>query len=213
MKNYYEILEVNPKASDEIIKKVYKIKVKQNHPDLFQGDEKTKAEEITKELTEAYNILSDSEKRKNYDLELEQNDDKTDELEQYKNIIISLKEENEYLKNVILSKDNTITTYLNNMNLNNYTNYNNNENYNNINKANYNEEYIPHNAKEVYENIKKAQYTTKNTDARAYFNSILYDLKQLAIKIGILFFFVIALLLFFWGITGNNIFEIIKIHF
>ena len=149
MKNYYEILEVNPKASDEIIKKVYKIKVKQNHPDLFQGDEKTKAEEITKELTEAYNILSDSEKRKNYDLELEQNDDKTDELEQYKNIIISLKEENEYLKNVILSKDNTITTYLNNMNLNNYTNYNNNENYNNINKANYNKEYIPHNAKEL----------------------------------------------------------------
>lgn len=198
MKNYYEILEVNPKASDEIIKKVYKIKVKQNHPDLFQGDEKTKAEEITKELTEAYNILSDSEKRKNYDLELEQNDDKTDELEQYKNIIISLKEENEYLKNVILSKDNTINTYLNNDV--NYNNYNNTQTYYN-------------NAKEVYENIKKAQYTTKNTDARAYFNSILYDLKQLAIKIGILFFFVIALLLFFWGITGNNIFEIIKIHF
>ena len=194
MKNYYEILEVNPKASDEIIKKVYKIKVKQNHPDLFQGDEKTKAEEITKELTEAYNILSDSEKRKNYDLELEQNDDKTDELEQYKNIIISLKEENEYLKNVILSKDNTINTYLNNDV--NYNNYNNTQTYYN-------------NAKEVYENIKKAQYTTKNTDARAYFNSILYDLKQLAIKIGILFFFVIALLLFFWGITGNNIFEII----
>lgn len=198
MKNYYEILEVNPKASDEIIKKVYKIKVKQNHPDLFQGDEKTKAEEITKELTEAYNILSDSEKRKNYDLELEQNDDKTDELEQYKNIIISLKEENEYLKNVILSKDNTINTYLNNDV--NYNNYNNTQTYYN-------------NAKEVYENIKKAQYTTKNTDARAYFNSILYDLKQLAIKIGILFFFVIALLLFFWGITGNNIFDIIKIHF
>lgn len=198
MKNYYEILEVNPKASDEIIKKVYKIKVKQNHPDLFQGDEKTKAEEITKELTEAYNILSDSEKRKNYDLELEQNDDKTDELVQYKNIIISLKEENEYLKNVILSKDNTINTYLNNDV--NYNNYNNTQTYYN-------------NAKEVYENIKKAQYTTKNTDARAYFNSILYDLKQLAIKIGILFFFVIALLLFFWGITGNNIFEIIKIHF
>ena len=127
MKNYYEILEVNPKASDEIIKKVYKIKVKQNHPDLFQGDEKTKAEEITKELTEAYNILSDRKKRKNYDLELEQNDDKTDELEQYKNIIISLKEENEYLKNVILSKDNTINTYLNNDV--NYNNYNNTQTY------------------------------------------------------------------------------------
>lgn len=207
MKNYYEILEVNPKASDEIIKKVYKIKVKQNHPDLFQGDEKTKAEEITKELTEAYNILSDSEKRKNYDLELEQNDDKTDELEQYKNIIISLKEENEYLKNVILSKDNTINTYLNNMNLNNYTNYNNNENYNNINKANYNEEYIPHNAKEVFNNIKKAHNNAGNFNSREYFNSILFDLKQLGFKLGILLLFVISILLIFWGITGNNIFK------
>ena len=42
MKNYYEILEVNPKASDEIIKKIYKIKIKKNHPDLFQGEEKKK---------------------------------------------------------------------------------------------------------------------------------------------------------------------------
>lgn len=64
MKNYYEILEVNPKASDEIIKKIYKIKIKKNHPDLFQGEEKKKAEEITKELTEAYDILSDTQKRK-----------------------------------------------------------------------------------------------------------------------------------------------------
>ena len=192
MKNYYEILEVNPKASDEIIKKVYKIKVKQNHPDLFQGDEKTKAEEITKELTEAYNILSDSEKRKNYDLELEQNDDKTDELEQYKNIIISLKEENEYLKNVILSKDNTITTYLNNDV--NYNNYNNTQTYYN-------------NAKEVFNNIKKAHNNAGNFNSREYFNSILFDLKQLGFKLGILLLFVISILLIFWGITGNNIFK------
>ena len=48
MKNYYEILEVNPKASEDIINKVYKIKVKKNHPDLFQGEEKKKAEEKTK---------------------------------------------------------------------------------------------------------------------------------------------------------------------
>lgn len=207
MKNYYEILEVNPKASDEIIKKIYKIKVKQNHPDLFQGDEKKKAEEITKEITEAYDILSDAEKRKNYDLELEQNNDNIDELEKYKNLIISLKEENEYLKNVILSKNNTINTYLNNMNVDNYTNYN------NIDNGNYNEDHIPHNTKEIFNNIKKAHDNAGNFNSREYFNSILFDLKQLAIKIGILLFFVIALLLFFWGITGNNIFEVIKIHF
>ncbi len=207
MKNYYEILEVNPKASDEIIKKIYKIKVKQNHPDLFQGDEKKKAEEITKEITEAYDILSDAEKRKNYDLELEQNNDNIDELEKYKNLIISLKEENEYLKNVILSKNNTINTYLNNMNVDNYTNYN------NIDNDNYNEDHIPHNTKEIFNNIKKAHDNAGNFNSREYFNSILFDLKQLAIKIGILLFFVIALLLFFWGITGNNIFEVIKIHF
>lgn len=207
MKNYYEILEVNPKASDEIIKKIYKIKVKQNHPDLFQGDEKKKAEEITKEITEAYDILSDAEKRKNYDLELEQNNDNIDELEKYKNLIISLKEENEYLKNVILSKNNTINTYLNNMNVDNYTNYN------NIDNDNYNEDHIPHNTKEIFNNIKKAHDNAGNFNSREYFNSILFDLKQLAIKIGILLFCVIALLLFFWGITGNNIFEVIKIHF
>ena len=207
MKNYYEILEVNPKASDEIIKKIYKIKVKQNHPDLFQGEEKKKAEEITKELTEAYDILSDAEKRKNYDLELEQNNDNIDELEKYKNVIISLKEENEYLKNVILAKDNTINTYLNNMNVNNYTKYN------NIDSTNYNEDYIPHNTKEILNNIKKVHNNGGNFNSREYFNSILFVLKQLAIKIGVLLFFVIALLLFFWRITGNNIFEIIKIHF
>lgn len=207
MKNYYEILEVNPKASDEIIKKIYKIKVKQNHPDLFQGGEKKKAEEITKEITEAYDILSDAQKRKNYDLELEQNNNNIDELEKYKNLIISLKEENEYLKNVILSKNNTINTYLNNMNVDNYTNYN------NIDNDNYNEDHIPHNTKEIFNNIKKAHDNAGNFNSREYFNSILFDLKQLAIKIGILLFFVIALLLFFWGITGNNIFEIIKIHF
>ena len=45
MENYYEILEVNEKASIEIIKKVFKIHIKKNHPDLFTGKEKLEAEE------------------------------------------------------------------------------------------------------------------------------------------------------------------------
>jgi len=56
MKNYYDILEVSRKASKETINKIFKIHMKANHPDLFQGDEKIKAEEKSKELTEAIGI-------------------------------------------------------------------------------------------------------------------------------------------------------------
>lgn len=72
MENYYEILEVNEKASIEIIKKVFKIHIKKNHPDLFTGKEKLEAEEKVKKLNEAYATLSDEIKRKEYDLKLEQ---------------------------------------------------------------------------------------------------------------------------------------------
>ena len=112
MKNYYEILEVNPKASDEIIKKIYKIKIKKNHPDLFQGEEKKKAEEITKELTEAYDILSDTQKRKDYDIELQNNIQEDSQYYKYQALISNLKEENEYLKNVIKSKNNMINEFI-----------------------------------------------------------------------------------------------------
>ena len=37
MKNYYEILEVNKKASKEVIEKAYKVLVKKYHPDLYTG--------------------------------------------------------------------------------------------------------------------------------------------------------------------------------
>ena len=40
MKNYYEILEVNPKASQEMIEKTYKFLVKKYHPDLYSSIEK-----------------------------------------------------------------------------------------------------------------------------------------------------------------------------
>jgi len=67
MKNYYEILEVDRKATASIIKAVYKIHIKKKHPDLFQGEEKIKAEEELKRLNEAYETLSDEQKRSEYD--------------------------------------------------------------------------------------------------------------------------------------------------
>ena len=70
MKNYYEILEVHENASGEIITRVYKILAKKYHPDLQENNEDKKSEEKFKEIAEAYEVLSNEEKRKAYDEEL-----------------------------------------------------------------------------------------------------------------------------------------------
>ena len=64
MSNLYEMLEVSEKASKEVIDKAYHVLVKKYHPDLQQGEEKQKAEEKMKQINEAYEILSNEEKRK-----------------------------------------------------------------------------------------------------------------------------------------------------
>lgn len=66
---FYEILGVSKNASQEEIRNAYKTLVKKYHPDLYQGD-KSFAEKKTQEINEAYDILSDSEKRINYDTEI-----------------------------------------------------------------------------------------------------------------------------------------------
>ena len=72
MKNYYEILQVNENASQEIIEKAYKVLAKKYHPDL-QNDMKKKelSEDKLKQINEAYDILSDSFLRGQYDAELQ----------------------------------------------------------------------------------------------------------------------------------------------
>ena len=71
MKDYYRILKVNEKASPEIIEKAYKTLVKKYHPDLYSSAQKKEAERKLKDINEAYNILSDSFLRSQYDLELQ----------------------------------------------------------------------------------------------------------------------------------------------
>jgi curved DNA-binding protein len=65
-RDYYEILGVEKKASEEEIKKAYRRLALQYHPDR-NPDDKT-AEEKFKEINEAYAVLSDAEKRKQYDM-------------------------------------------------------------------------------------------------------------------------------------------------
>ena len=64
-KNYYEILGVAEEADADAIKKAYRKLARKYHPDKNPDD--PKAEERFKEIQEAYSVLSDSKKRKQYD--------------------------------------------------------------------------------------------------------------------------------------------------
>lgn len=65
-KNLYEILEVTPDASEAAIKTAYRKLARKYHPDLNQGD--AACSKRFKEVTEAYEVLSNSDKKKNYDI-------------------------------------------------------------------------------------------------------------------------------------------------
>ena len=71
MKNYYEILEVDRKASPEVIDKAYKTLAKKYHPDLQDENNKNIYAEKMKEINEAYDVLSDDYKKTTYDEQLE----------------------------------------------------------------------------------------------------------------------------------------------
>lgn len=65
-RDYYEVLGVNKNATDEELKKAYRKLAKKYHPDA-NSDNKKEAETKFKEVNEAYETLSDSQKRRMYD--------------------------------------------------------------------------------------------------------------------------------------------------
>lgn len=64
-RDYYEVLGVDKNATDDAIKKAYRALAKKYHPDMNPGD--AEAEKKFKEASEAYAVLSDAEKRRQYD--------------------------------------------------------------------------------------------------------------------------------------------------
>ncbi len=64
-RDYYEVLGVDKSADDATLKKAYRVLAKKYHPDMNPGD--AEAEKKFKEASEAYAVLSDPEKRRQYD--------------------------------------------------------------------------------------------------------------------------------------------------
>lgn len=64
-KNYYKILGIDESANNSEIKRAYRDLAKKYHPDINQGDKRS--EEKFKDVSVAYNVLSDSKKRQQYD--------------------------------------------------------------------------------------------------------------------------------------------------
>ena len=159
--NYYDILEISKNASPEIIEKAYKTLVKKYHPDLQENDLKIKYEEKIKKINEAYEVLSDSEKRKNYDFNLK-NDEIT--IDDYNNLY----NENINLKNEINILKNNLNNYKKNYNNNSINNYNNNSDnaYNSMNNI---------------EN--KINQKINNAVNQAYYDAYIQDLKNRGYKI------------------------------
>ena len=124
MITYYEILEVSRTASKEVITKAYKVLVRKYHPDLEQDEKKKdEAKEKMVRINEAYETLSDDEKRKKYDdtiaiLEEKERIAKEKERQQSKTQNINNN------RNINVNK-NTVDVNTNNNNIDNRNNLNN----------------------------------------------------------------------------------------
>ena len=119
MITYYEILEVSRMASKEVITKAYKVLVRKYHPDLEQDEgKKEEAKEKMVRINEAYETLSDDEKRKKYD------------------DTIAILEEKERIakeKEIQQGKTQNVNRNIDNINSNNNISINNIDNSNNLN--------------------------------------------------------------------------------
>ena len=119
MITYYEILEVSRTASKEVITKAYKVLVRKYHPDLEQDEgKKEEAKEKMVRINEAYETLSDDEKRKKYDDTI---------------AILEEKERIEKEKKKQQGKTQNVNTNVDNVNSNNNISINNIDNANNLN--------------------------------------------------------------------------------
>ena len=173
-KNYYDWLEINRNASPEVIEKAYKALVKKYHPDLQEGDNKVKAEEILKKINEAYDVLSDETKKQRYDETLKENTvskEDYDRLQQELNNMRRQSANNKYNGN-----------YNQSNNINNSTNNVNSSINNNVNNVN-NNYYTPSQEQIREEQNREYQQQIENARKKAYYDAYVQDMKRRGYKI------------------------------
>ena len=162
-KNYYKILEISENASPEIVKKAYTTLAKKYHPDLQEGTLKQEYEEKLKLINEAYEVLSNEEKKKEYDLLLLQDTIGKEKMtEDLINENINLKKELNRIKNY--NRTNSVYNYNIQDNLNTNCNSNQNIDNNYESQVHFNEE------------LQKAR-------EKAYHDAYIQDLKNRGYKI------------------------------
>lgn len=205
MKNYYDELEVSKTASKEIIGKVYKMLAKKYHPDTTEEPDKHAAEEKFKIISEAYEILSDDEKRKKYDLELEQSNPSVS-YEEYINIV----NQRDYLNNELNNLKNEFNKYTSN--LNNINSEYNHIPYNQVNSNFGNTQSNYQNAHNNYSNTtnnskKKTYYYTNTGKPASAFAYYKYKIKEFISNIVLLLLSIIVAILIVNAFSDFNLFS------
>ncbi len=170
-KNYYDILQINQNASPEIIEKAYKTLAKKYHPDLQEEHNKKEAEEILKAINEAYEILSNPDKKLLYDQNLK---NETISQEDYDKIYA----QNEELKKKLNNLNNNTAPSIN---LNSFNNSGSKE-------SQLDQEYLDKIKKEEQElelRKQQLQYQEQLEQAKqkAYHDAYIQDLKNRGYKI------------------------------
>lgn len=163
MSNLYEVLEVSEKASKEVIDKAYRVLAKKYHPDLQEQQNKKSAQIKMQEINDAYEILGDDEKRRQYDLALDERRQEEKRIEEER----KRRENEQYYRNQ--SVRNNQYQQRNNYYSNNA--YNNvPQNYNNVN-----------NEYSSKDNMKEFQKEMERAYSNAYYNflrSMGYKIKK-----------------------------------
>lgn len=197
MKNYFEILEVDIHASKEIIDKAFKTLAKKYHPDTKEAEEKASYEEKFKLLNEAYEILSDEEKRKEYTSELEANKNRELEILMLKNADLEVQIEN-------------LQAELDSLRSNSYSSYNINNKYNTSSNM-YNNENIYHtNIDQTYTSPKE-DYVDESVYYESYYHPIKNKFKNfLAFIITLSVIILIAIVIWNIPYSRNLLLEMYK---
>ena len=171
-KNYYDILQINQNASPEIIEKAYKTLAKKYHPDLQEEVNKKEAEEILKEINEAYEVLSNPDKKALYDQNLKNEGISQEDYDKIYYQNEELKKEINNLKNNISN-----TTTSSDINLNSF-NKNSQQNQADIDKIIREEQELEYKKRQL-----KYQEQIEQAREQAYHDAYIQDLKNRGYKI------------------------------